>query len=59
MNNNSETPKPTTPETDGATETVETTQLDNVTGGCANCGCGTTAAPNPGPFAALSASWRR
>jgi hypothetical protein len=59
MNKNTETTKPTTSNTGGATETVDTAELANVTGGCANCGCGTTAAPNLGPFAALSARWRR
>jgi hypothetical protein len=59
MNKNIKTTKPTTSNTNGAPETVETTELDNVIGGCANCGCGAPAAPNPGPFAALSASWRR
>ena len=59
MKNSTESTKPTTENTETAVETIETIQLDDVTGGCARCGCGTQAAPNPGAFAALAATFRR
>jgi hypothetical protein len=39
-------------------ETVEIVELDNVTGGCARCGCGNTGI-NPTAFATRAATWRR
>jgi hypothetical protein len=46
MNKNIETTKQSATSTtaDAAIDTVETMELDNVTGGCAHCGCG---APDP------------
>lgn len=56
MKKHEETTKPTEqPTTEQTIETVETVELDNVTGGCARCGC------SNGANAALrfAAGWRQ
>ncbi len=58
MKTNTESKKPTTENTT-VVETIDSSQLDDVTGGCARCGCGTQAAPNLGGFAAFAATFRR
>lgn len=45
--------------TETSVETIESIHLDDVTGGCARCGCGTQTAPNLGAFAAFAATFKR
>lgn len=61
MKNSTESMKrpPKTNET--TVETIASIQLEDVTGGCARCGCGTQSqsGPNVGTFAAFAATFRR
>lgn len=59
MNKNTDTTKPTNENAQQIIEGIEDVELDNVTGGCARCGCGTPAAPNVAAFAAFAATFQR
>lgn len=59
MKNSTEPTKATTEHTETAIETIESVELDDVTGGCARCGCGAQTAPNLAAFVAFAATLRR
>jgi hypothetical protein len=58
MKTSTESTKSTTENTEHNVETIEDVRLEDVTGGCVRCGCGTQAGPNLA-LAAFAATLQR